>query len=248
MNMEGKIALVTGGSRGIGKAIVLDFVERGAKVAFTYLSGEKEAFELKEQIAAKGGEAVPFRVDVANFDETKKLVADVIQMFGRIDVLVNNAGKTKDKTLLVMSPEDWNDVINTNLNGIYNVTKNCIFYMLKNKSGKIINLSSISGLEGLPGQSNYSASKAGIIGFTRAVAKEVALYGITVNAVAPGGVNTAMIEAMTEKARESLLSTVPAHRFCEPEEVANVVTYLASESPSYLTGNVIVLDGGAGIG
>ena len=160
MNTENKIALVTGASRGIGRAIVIELVKKGVKVAFTYLNGEKEAYELKEEVAAKGGEAIPFKVDIGNFEDTKKMVTDIIQMFGRIDILVNNAGKTRDKTLLVMSPEEWSDVINTNLTGTYNVTKNCIFYMLKNKSGRIINLSSISGIKGLPGQANYSASKA----------------------------------------------------------------------------------------
>ncbi|MCX7920493.1 MAG: beta-ketoacyl-ACP reductase [Clostridia bacterium] len=248
MGFEGKIALVTGGSRGIGKSIVLDLIKKGAKVAFTYLSGEKEALELQSQAASMGGDAVAFRVDVGNFEDAKRMCNEVVGKFGRIDILVNNAGKTRDKTLLVMEPDDWNDVINTNLTGMFNVTKNCIFHMLKNKSGRIVNLSSISGIEGLPGQTNYSASKAGIIGFTRALAKEVAAYGITVNTVAPGGVKTAMIEGMSDKAREALLATVPARRFCEPEEVANVVAYLADESPTYMTGNVIVLDGGSGIG
>lgn len=248
MSMEGKTALVTGGSRGIGRAVVLELARKGARVGFTYLNGEKEAFELRDLVQSEGGEAVPFRADVGAPDDVKKMFDSFLQRFARVDILVNNAGKTRDKTLLVMSPDEWNDVINTNLNGMYYVTKNCIFYMLKQKSGRIVNLSSISGIEGLAGQANYSASKAGIIGFTRALAKEVAAYGVTVNAVAPGGVNTAMIEAMPEKARESLLASVPARRFCEPEEVANVVAYLASESPLYLTGNVIVLDGGAGIG
>ena len=248
MSMEGKTALVTGGSRGIGRAVVLELARKGARVGFTYLNGEKEAFELRDLVQSEGGEAVPFRADVGAPDDVKKMFDSFLQRFGRVDILVNNAGKTRDKTLLVMSPDEWNDVINTNLNGMYYVTKNCIFYMLKQKSGRIVNLSSISGIEGLAGQANYSASKAGIIGFTRALAKEVAAYGVTVNAVAPGGVNTAMIEAMPEKARESLLASVPARRFCEPEEVANVVAYLASESPLYLTGNVVVLDGGAGIG
>lgn len=248
MNMDGKVALVTGGSRGIGSSIVTELAKRGAKVAFTYLNGEKEACGLKAGIEAGGGTALPVRSDVGCFEDAKKMVGEVIQAFGKIDVLVNNAGRTKDKTLLVMAPEEWNDVINTNLNGVFNVTKNCIFYMLKNKSGRIINLSSISGIEGLPGQANYSASKAGIIGFTRALAKEVAAYGITANVVAPGGVRTAMIEEISEKARSAILAGVPAGRFCEPEEVANVVAYLASESPAYLTGSVIVLDGGAGIG
>lgn len=248
MNNERKVAFITGGSRGIGKAIVLEFVRKGAIAVFTYLNSEKEAMEIEEYVTSIGGEAIPLRVDTGDYDNVKTVINKVIDRFGKIDILVNNAGIIKDKTLLSMSPDEWNSVIKTNLTGIYNVTKICIFYMLKNKGGRIINLSSISGIQGLPGQSNYSASKAGIIGFTRAVAKEVAAYGITANVVAPGGVKTAMLDGLTDKSRENLLCGVPCKRFCEVEEVANVVAYLGFDSPTYLTGSVIVLDGGSGIG
>lgn len=246
MRLMDKVALVTGGSRGIGKAILLEFAKQGAKVAFTYLNNEDLAKSLEQQIIEAGGMAAAFKVDTSNFEDCRAMVKAVDQKFGNIDILVNNAGITKDAPLLKMSPDDWNGVIQTNLNGIYNITRNCIFNMLKNKSGRIINLSSISGIHGLPGQTNYSASKAGIIGFTHSLAKEVAKYGITVNVVAPGGVNTDMLTALSEKAKQELLSFVPIGRFCEPEEVTNVVLYLASESPLYLTGSTIILDGGAG--
>jgi len=248
MAMKYKIALVTGGSGGIGRCIVSDLARSGVRVAFTYLNNESKALELKEQLMSEGFETLPFKVDTGSFSEAKKLVESIIGLWGRIDILVNNAGITRDKSLIMMTPEDWKEVLDTNLTGIYNVTRNCIFHMLKKKSGRIVNISSVSGIEGLPGQCNYSASKAGIIGFTRALAKETAAYGISVNAVAPGGVKTEMIDKMQDGAREALLANVPMRRFCQPEEVSNVVLYLASNSPAYLTGSVIVLDGGAGIG
>ncbi|MGD8399499.1 MAG: 3-oxoacyl-ACP reductase family protein [Bacillota bacterium] len=246
--LKDKVALVTGGSGGIGRCIVAELARRGARVAFTYCHSESDAFALQEQLHSEGLELFPIKLDVANFAEVKSGVAGLIGRWGQIDILVNNAGIAKDKSLLMLPPEEWREVLETNLTGIYNVTKHCLFYMLKRKTGRIVNVSSTSGITGLPGQCNYSASKAGIVGFTRALAKETAAYGIAVNAVAPGGVKTRMITKMTEQAREALLAHVPLHRFCEPEEVANVVIYLASESPAYLTGSVIVLDGGAGVG
>ena len=248
MSSKGKIAVVTGGSRGIGKAIVRELAARGARVVFTYLQNAAEAHKLEEQVAEAGGEALSRKLDIGNFEDAKLFIQDVIREFDTIDILVNNAGVTRDCTLLKMGLQDWEQVINTNLNGVFNLTRQCIFTMLKNRSGRIINLSSTSGIQGLPGQTNYSASKAGIIGFSKALAKEVAAFGITVNVVAPAGVETEMLDSLTAKAREHLLSLVPCGRFCQPEEVANVVGYLATESPLYLSSNVIVLDGGAGIG
>jgi 3-oxoacyl-[acyl-carrier protein] reductase len=246
--LEEKVALVTGGSGGIGRCIVAELARRGARVAFTYCHNESEAFTLQEQLQSESLETFPIKLDVGNFTEVKSGVAGLIGRWGRIDILVNNAGITKDKSLLMLPPEEWREVLETNLTGIYNVTKHCLFYMLKRKTGRIVNVSSTSGITGLAGQCNYSASKAGMIGFTRALAKETAAYGIAVNAVAPGGVATAMLEKMTDRAREMLLAGIPMRRFCEPKEVANVVLYLASDSPAYLTGSVIVLDGGAGVG
>jgi 3-oxoacyl-[acyl-carrier protein] reductase len=246
--LKNKVALVTGGSGGIGRCIVADLARQGARVAFTYLNNEPDAFALQDQLQSEGLELLPLKVNVGNFIEVKKVIESLIGMWGQIDILINNAGITRDKSLLMLPPEEWQEVLDTNLTGIYNVTRNCIFYMLKRKSGRIVNISSTSGIEGLPGQCNYSASKAGMIGFTRALAKETATYGIVVNAVAPGGVKTRMIDKMPDKARELLLAKVPMRRFCEPEEVSNVVLYLSSNSPAYLTGSVIVLDGGAGVG
>ena len=246
--LRDKAALVTGGSGGIGRCIVAELARRGARVAFTYLSHETEALGFQEEMRAAGFEILPVKADVASYSEVKSVVAGLVRRWGQIDILINNAGITRDKSLLMMEPAEWREVMDTNLTGIYNVTKNCIFYMMKRKSGRIVNISSTSGITALPGQCNYAASKAGIIGFSRALAKETAAYGIAVNVVAPGGVKTRMIENLPEKTREMLLTGVPLQRFCEPEEVANLVLYLASDSPAYLTGSVIVLDGGAGIG
>lgn len=246
--LKDKVALVTGGSGGIGRCIVADLAHRGARVAFTYRNNEPDALALQDRLRSEGLETFPFKVDVGNFLEVKSVVEKVISWLGQIDILVNNAGITRDHSLLMMTPEEWQEAMDTNLTGIYNVTKNCLFFMLKRKNGRIVNISSTSGITGLPGQCNYAAGKAGIIGFTRALAKETAAYGITVNVVAPGGVTTAMTENLPDKTREALLADVPLRRFCEPEEVANVVLYLASDSPAYLTGSVIVLDGGAGVG
>ncbi|HYH03156.1 MAG TPA: beta-ketoacyl-ACP reductase [Bacillota bacterium] len=243
-----KIALVTGGSSGIGRCVVIDLARQGAKVAFTYLNKEQEASDLQNQLQAEGLDVLPLKVNVGDFEAVKRMIGSLIGRWGQLDILINNAGITNDKSLLMMSPEEWQVVLDTNLTGVYNVTQNCIFYMLKRKSGRIVNISSTSGLSGLPGQCNYSASKAGIIGFTHALAKETAAYGITVNAVAPGGVKTPMLEKVPDKVKETLLAHVPLGRFCEPEEVSNVVLYLSSASPAYLTGSVIVLDGGAGNG
>jgi len=247
MTYNDKVALITGASRGIGKSIAIELAKKGIKIAFNYLKNKDEAEKLKKTIIDNNGEAFAIQADISNFEETKKMINEILNKYETIDILINNAGKNLDNPLLKMPLGDWLEVINTNLNGLFNVTRNCIFTMMKNKTGRIINISSISGMQGLPGQTNYSASKAGIIGFTKALAKEVAPYGILVNAVAPSGVNTDMIKSMTEEAKKSLLSVIPIKRFCEPEEVANVVSYLATESPVYLNGSVIVMDGASGV-
>lgn len=247
MKYKNKVALITGASRGIGRAIALELSKKGLKIAFNYLKNTEKALELKKIIEDNDGEAFAVQADISNFDETKKMINKVLEKYETIDILINNAGKNIDNPLLKMPLDDWQEVINTNLNGLFNVTRNCIFTMMKNKTGRIINISSISGIQGLPGQTNYSASKAGIIGFTKALAKEAAPFGIQVNVVAPSGVNTEMMDSMTDAAKQSLLSVIPMKRFCEPEEVANVVGYLATESPEYLNGSVIVLDGASGV-
>jgi 3-oxoacyl-[acyl-carrier protein] reductase len=245
--MKDTVLLITGGTGGIGREIIRKLAGRGARIAFTYHQSSALAQELVSELLAKRVEVKAFQADLADFDQARGVVDQVAEMWGTVDVLVNNAGIIRDRTLLMMSYEEWQAVIQTNLGGVFNVTKNAIFHMLKNKAGRVINLSSISGINGSAGQTNYSASKAGIIGFSRALAKEVIAAGITVNVVAPGGVKTEMLEGMNEKARNGILQAIPAGRFCEAEEVAGVVEWLAFDSPPYLTGNVIVLDGGAGI-
>lgn len=245
--MNDKVALISGGTRGIGRQIVEKFAGRKVKIAFTYRQSSDLADNLVSELQNRNIEVEAIQTDISNYEQAKMAVAKVIERWERLDVLVNNAGVIRDKTLLMMGREDWDTVLRTNLDGVFNLTQNVIFYMLKNKSGRIVNLSSISGIVGTAGQTNYSASKAGIIGFSKALAKETAAAGITVNVVAPGGVKTEMLEGMTEEAGAALLKSVPAGRFCEPDEVARVVEWLAFDSPLYLTGNVIVLDGGAGI-
>lgn len=245
--MTDNVALITGGTRGIGRQIVEKLASRGVRIAFTYRESSDLADSLVAEMRGRNIDIQAIQCDISDFDQARQAVDQVIDHWGRIDILVNNAGITRDRTLLMMSYEEWQAVIQTNLGGIFNVTKNVIFQMLKAKTGRVINLSSIHGLTGAAGQTNYSASKAGIIGFSKSLAKEVIVAGITVNVVAPGGVRTEMLETMNEKARHGILQAIPAGRFCEPEEVAQVVEWLAFDSPLYLTGNVIVLDGGAGI-
>lgn len=246
--MNDKVALITGGTRGIGRQVIEKLTGRGVKIAFIYRQNSDLAANLVSELRDKNIEAKAIQADIGNYEQAKQAVDQVIDTWGRIDILINNAGITRDRTLLMMSFDEWQSVIQTNLGGVFNVTKSVIFHMLKNKSGRVINLSSTHGLTGAVGQTNYSASKAGIIGFSRSLAKEVIAAGITVNVVAPGGVNTEMLDSMNEKARNEILQSIPALRFCEPEEVAQVVEWLAFDSPLYLTGNVIVLDGGAGLG
>ena len=246
--MDEKVALVTGGTRGIGRQIIEKFSGRGVKIAFVYRQKSDAAANLVAELKGENIEAVAIRADIGDYERAKQAVEQVIDTWGRIDILINNAGITNDRTLLMMSYEEWQSVLQTNLGGVFNVTKSVIFHMLKKKAGRIINLSSTHGITGAAGQTNYSASKAGIIGFSKSLAKEVIAAGITVNVVAPGGVDTEMLEGMNEKARNEILQSIPARRFCEPKEVAQVVEWLAFDSPLYLTGNVIALDGGAGIG
>jgi 3-oxoacyl-[acyl-carrier protein] reductase len=246
--MNDQVALITGGTRGIGRRIVEKFAGRQVKIAFIYQQSSDLADNLVSDLLNRNIEVEAIQADISDYEQAKMAVTKVLDRWERLDILVNNAGVIRDKTLLMMGREEWDTVLRTNLDGLFNLTRNVIFYMLKSKSGRIVNLSSISGIVGTAGQANYSAAKAGIIGFTRALAKETAAYGVTVNAVAPGGVSTDMLASMSEKARTALLQSIPAGRFCEPEEAARVVDWLAFDSPLYLTGNVIVLDGGAGIG
>lgn len=248
MGLQNKVALVSGGSRGIGREIVLSLAKKGAYVGFTYLSNNEAAKQVEEEAKGLEGKVKAFQVDIRDREQVKKMVEEVVGIWGTLDIIVNNAGISKDKTLPFMDIEEWKSVLETNVFGAFYLTQAAAFYLLKKKKGRIINISSVSGINGIPGQTNYSTSKAGLIGFTRSLAKEVARYGISVNAVAPGGVETDMFRALSEKQKDSLLKNVPMGRMCMPEEVARVVVFLADDdmSPDYLTGSTIVLDGGMG--
>jgi len=242
-----KVAIVTGGTRGIGRAIVLAVCEEGADCAFTYSRDRNAAEALAQEVRRIGRRALPVQLDVRDFEGAKALVEQVKQVFGRLDILVNNAGITKDKSLMMMNKEDWTDVIDTNLTGVFNTTRACIITFLKQKSGNIVNISSVSGIHPLPGQVNYAAAKAGVIGFTKSLAKEVAPYNIRVNAVAPGFIDTEMTAAFGEKTREKFLNMIPLRRFGTAEEVAKTVLFLLGDESQYLTGQAVQLDGGLGI-
>src|SRR2546426_1371773 len=237
-----KTAIVTGGSRGIGRAIVQALARTGARVVFTYLQNKAAADEIPNNDTIIG-----LPVDVTRFDQAKELVKQVKERFGRIDILVNNAGITRDKLLALMTEKDWDDVLSTNLKGVFNLTKPVVGVMLRQRSGAILNITSISGIVGMPGQVNYSSSKAGMIGFTKALAKEMAKANITVNALALGFVETDMTGVLNAEYRTKALEQIPLGRFAKPEEMAEVALFLVSDKASYITGQVIQVDGGLAI-
>lgn len=241
-----KTAIVTGGSRGIGNAIVRELAARGADTVFTYKSGEKEAISLEQELNKEGFQVHASELDITDAEACQKFVNDLYKEKGAPDILVNNAGITQDSLLFAMKQEQWQQVVDTNLNGVFNMTQTVVFHMMKAKKGRIVNLSSISGIRGIKGQCNYSATKAALIGFTKALAKEASPLGIAVNVVAPGGVETGMTKALSPQAYEEMVRDIPMKRLCTTQEVSNVVAWLALDSPLYLTGTTIVLDGGLG--
>lgn len=242
--LEDKVVLITGASRGIGKAIAEKCVAEGAKVAFTYLSSEEKANALIAELAKDGGEVKGFKSNAADFDAAQKLIDNVMKEFGQIDILVNNAGITRDNLLMRMTEEMWDDVINTNLKSAFNLTKAVQRPMLKARKGSIINMSSVVGVSGNAGQSNYAASKAGMIGFTKSIAQEIGSRNIRCNAIAPGFIETEMTEVLDEKVVNEWRNAIPLKRGGSPEDVANAVVFLGSDMSTYITGQTINVCGG----
>lgn len=242
--LQGKTALITGASRGIGEAIARKFAEAGANVAFTYLSSADKALALQNELHQHGVKAIAYKSNAASFTEAEHLVNNVLMEFQTIDIVVNNAGITRDNLILRISEQQWDEVINTNLKSVFNITKQVIKPMMKQRSGSIINMSSIIGITGNGGQANYAASKAGIIGFTKSVAKELGSRNIRCNAVAPGFIDTEMTARVTDEAKENFMKDIPLGRYGTPDEVAKLCLFLGSDLSSYVTGQVISVCGG----
>ncbi len=245
--LTGKIAIVTGASRGIGRQIAKTLAEQGAAVIVNYCGSEQAANETVEQITASGGTAKAYQADVSDYTQAADMMNDVVKEYGRIDILINNAGITRDNLILKMNDEDFMKVINTNLTGTFNCVKHASKIMLKQKYGRIVNMASIVGIYGNAGQANYAASKAGVIGMTKSVAKELGSRNITVNAIAPGYIGTAMTDSLPDAAKEKITSAIAMKRMGTVEDVANLAAFLASDNASYITGQVIGVDGGMSI-
>ncbi|HEY5560362.1 MAG TPA: 3-oxoacyl-[acyl-carrier-protein] reductase [Clostridiaceae bacterium] len=242
--LKGKAAIVTGAGRGIGRAIAIKLAELGANVVINYRNSSKEAEELVKVLEEKGVKAIAVKADISIFSEAQDLVKKALEEFGQIDILVNNAGITKDNLILRMKEEDFDQVINTNLKGTFNCIKHVAPVMLKRKKGRIVNVASVVGIVGNAGQSNYAAAKAGVIGITKSIAKELASRGITVNAVAPGYIETDMTSTLNDKVKDAMLGNIPLRRAGKAEDVANLIAFLVSDEASYITGQVIAVDGG----
>ncbi|TVR79838.1 MAG: 3-oxoacyl-[acyl-carrier-protein] reductase [Saprospirales bacterium] len=242
--LENKVAIVTGGSRGIGEAIVRKFAANGAVVVFTYHSSSDRANAIVEELTADGSQVLALQSDAASFTAAEELIKEVVGKFGKVDVLVNNAGITRDNLLLRMSEQQWDEVMSANLKSVFNLTKQVVRPMMKNRGGSIINISSVVGVFGNAGQANYSASKAGIIGFSKSVAKELGSRNVRCNALAPGFVGTDMTDALDDKTKEGFISAIPLRRLAESEEIANACLFLGSDLSSYITGQVLSVCGG----
>ncbi|WP_088041252.1 3-oxoacyl-[acyl-carrier-protein] reductase [Bacillus sp. EAC] len=242
--LKGKVALVTGGSRGIGKAIALSLAKNGANVVVNYSGNEAAANQVVEEITALGVKAIAYKANVANSEEVATLIKNTVDEFGSIDILVNNAGITRDGLLLRMKDSDWDDVIDTNLKGVFNCIKSAAKFMSRQRNGRIINISSVVGQIGNPGQMNYVAAKAGVLGMTKTAAKELASRNITVNAIAPGFIETDMTSELNEQIRTGMLANIPLQSFGQPEDIANAVVFLATDASRYITGQTINVDGG----
>lgn len=242
--LEGKTAIVTGASKGIGRAIATQFAQQGANVAFTYLSSVEKALALEQELQAYGTKVKGYRSDASNFAEAESFANQVVADFGTVDILVNNAGITRDGLLMRMSEQNWDEVINTNLKSVFNLTKACLKIFMKNKNGSIINITSVVGISGNAGQANYAASKAGVIGFTKSVALELGSRNIRSNAIAPGFIETEMTSNLSEEVIKAWNEDIPMKRPGKAEDVANAAVYLGSDLSTYVTGQVLQVDGG----
>jgi len=247
MRLKEKVALITGGGRGIGRAISLALAKEGAKVCINYLHSKNAAAEVVKRIKEKGGEAISHKADVSKLEEVNRMVEETSKRFGRIDILINNAGLNIDKYLMIMNEEEWDKVIDVNLKGTFNCSKAVSRVMIDQRSGNIVNISSVSAISGTAGQTNYSAAKGGMISFTKSLARELAPFGIRVNALAPGLIDTEMVKKMPEEMLDRILEITPLKRVGTPKEVAKVVIFLVSEKADYITGQVIRVDGGLAI-
>ena len=244
MSIAGKNVLITGGSRGIGKEIAIEFSKYGVNVAISYINNKEKAQEVIDEIEKNGAKGIAIKADVSKEEDVLNMVEIINNSLGQIDILVNNAGITKDNLIIRMKTEEWDDVIDTNLKGTYLCTKSVVRGMMKRRYGKIINIASVVGITGNFGQGNYSASKAGVIGFTKSMAKELASRGVNVNAVAPGFIETDMTKNLKQDVKDSLVKSIPMGRPGKPKDIANIVVFLASEKSDYITGQVINVDGG----
>jgi 3-oxoacyl-[acyl-carrier protein] reductase len=242
--LEGKVALVTGASRGIGRAIAISLAQAGANVAVNYAGNENAAADVVAHIASLGRKAIKIRANVSKSDEVDAMVKLTLETFGQLDILVNNAGITRDNLIMRMKDDEFDEVINTNLKGVFNCVRSVTRTMMKQRSGRIINISSVVGALGNPGQANYVAAKAGVIGLTKSAARELASRGITVNAIAPGFITTDMTDKLTDEMKAQLLQQIPLARFGQPDDIARTVLFLASDEASYMTGQTLHIDGG----